>query len=616
MKPYRGVRMSESLLQKTALIVLLATAALMSSAQGNGTAANIVIWDTVSHFASTVDIQDRTGWKAVPADLLMLEADPPKASSDPGYYGREYSFEGDAVVENGYMTAVFWSGKGRVVIYSRTDLNGKILEFVPIQTKTRPTSISHCGILQNTGDEASLEVSFSTEGVGGDLSAVFSFSKTQIVEIRPAGNMKEVSLLSPIEYGIVPSFIGDDLIFGPREYPSMNTLCVPSENLFLGLLKGENGVLVITWPKGKQQMRLRLSNEGQERHLINSIDFDNDGQSFYLATLESLGIWHREELKPSYLEKDVAIDWKRPFPAKWITQLDEAGVKATFAFRESKGQIWRGVPGMYTYPVWFNGDNAVYHLSKKVLPKGESVIYFLEGKDTPVSVSTPVDVMKATLGRQACDPILDVTGRKLRTHHRRGAAGIRRACTCGCTEAIEAVFKAGEEVEKREYVEGALEDMSYFVRRHMERIDEYKDFADEMIKFLRVTGSSSAQLKPFLDGLEQVAQQIPQEYNTQRENIKSLEYADELARKTAALTRKKDPRNLPACLDLGKEWRAMGGAQDGLLAQYHTTIRKLFQQAGYGCVSQPNAVELSQEIRRRCRQCLRNPDGYEIWPDY
>jgi hypothetical protein len=271
---------------------------------------------------------------------------------------------------------------------------------------------------------------------------------------------------------------------------------------------------------------------------------------------------------------------------------------------------------MYNYPVWFDGDSAFYYLSKKVPPKGESLIYFLEGKDTPVSVSTPVDIMKATLGRRMCDSILDLAGRKLRTHHRRGAAGIRRACTCGCTDAIEAVFKAGEENDRREYVEGAVEDMLYFVRRHIERIDEYRAFADDMIKFLHATGSSSAELRPFLDSLEQTAQQIPQEYDVQKENIKSLDYAGDLARKTTDLTRRKSPQNLPTCLELCKEWRGMGGAQDGLLAQYHIMARRLFQEAGYGCANQPKAVELAQEVRRRCRQCLRNPDGYEIWPNY
>lgn len=123
-------------------------------------------------------------------------------------------------------------------------------------------------------------------------------------------------------------------------------------------------------------------------------------------------------------------------------------------------------------------------------------------------------------------------------------------------------------------------------------------------------------MKPYLDSLEQIAQQIPQEYAVQKENIKSLEYAGELARKTKALTTKKDPQNLPTYKDLSEKWRAMGGAQDGLLGQYHVTVRKLYQEASYGCLTQPKAVEVAKEIRRRCRLCLRNPDGYEIWPNY
>jgi hypothetical protein len=116
--------------------------------------------------------------------------------------------------------------------------------------------------------------------------------------------------------------------------------------------------------------------------------------------------------------------------------------------------------------------------------------------------------------------------------------------------------------------------------------------------------------------LAQIVQRIPDEYGVQKENIKSLEYADELSRKTLALIQKKDPKNLPTCLDLGKDWRGMGGAQDGLLAEYHIIVRKLFQEAGYGCVTQPKAVDLAKEIRSRCRQCLRHADGYEIWPNY
>jgi hypothetical protein len=60
----------------------------------------------------------------------------------------------------------------------------------------------------------------------------------------------------------------------------------------------------------------------------------------------------------------------------------------------------------------------------------------------------------------------------------------------------------------------------------------------------------------------------------------------------------------------------MGGAQDYVVAQCHALTRKLAQEAGYGCVNQPKAVPIAEEVRRRCRQTLRNPDGYEIWADY
>jgi hypothetical protein len=578
--------------------------------------ANILVWDTTLPFGNKVDLRDRTNWKIVPADLLTLELDPTAAISDPAYYGREYSFQGDAVIENEHLITVFSSKKGCVVIYSRADSSQKKLELIPLQLKGKPASITFSRILQNTGDLVSLEVTFSSKETEDNYSASFSFDKKQIIEIKPAENMKGISLLSPIEYGVVPSFIGDDLIFNPREYPSMTTLHILSDNIFLGLLKDQNNMLVITWPKGKQLMRLVMDNKERKPRLIESVDFDNDGKSIYLALLDAPGIWHKEELKPSYLEKDVTVNWKRPFPAKWKTQLLEAGVKTTYKFRESKDKIWRAITGHYTYPVWFKGENTFYRLGKKIPPKGESIIYFLERKSTPVSVSAPVDIMKETLGRQVCDPILDLAGRKLRSHHRRAGLGIRRAATCGCTAAIEVVFKAGQEVEKKEYVAEAVDDMVYFVTRHVERISEYQDFARDMMSFLNLKSKSHPDLKQFLDSMETITQEIPQEYNRQKENIKTLEYAAELARKTKALTQKKNPQNLPTFSGLSEKWRAMGGAQDELIAKFHSITRKLFQEAGYSCVNQPRAFEIAQEVRRRCRKCLRNPDGYEIWPDY
>jgi len=602
-----------SLLWKTALIIFMVTGTGIPAA-GNGNTTNTLIWDTISPFGDTADLQNRTSWRLVPADLLTLERDPVAASSDPGYYGREYTFKGDAVVENEHLTTLLYSKKGKVVIYSKADTNNQKLELVPLELKGRPARITHCLILQNTGQDAALQVTFS--GQGKNLSAVIAFDRIGIVDIKPDENTRGISLISPIEHGIVPSFIGDDLIFSPSDYASTNTLCVPSENLFAGLIAGQNDMLVVTWPEGQQQMKLVLGSKQQDPRIFESVDFENDGKSLYLAFLSAPGIWHKEELKPSYLEKDVTIDWKRPFRAKWITQLSEGRVQTTYTFKESKGNIWRGVIGHYTWPVWFSSDNASYRLSKKIPPKEQSIIYFLERKDTPDSVLAPVDILKATLGRQTYDAILDLTGRKLRTHHRRGAEGVRRACTCGCTEAIQAVFDAGKEVQQKEYVEEAVGDMVFFVTQHMGRIGEYQNFARDIMEFLNQTRKSAADLKPYLDQMEAIVQEIPQEYQSKQEVIMSLKYADELARQTKALTTKKEPSNLKAYEDLSIKWRRMGGAQDDLVAQCHRITRKLFQQAGYGCTSSPKAVAIAQQIRTRCRECLRNSDGYEIWADY
>ncbi len=630
MKSDPCVKKSGSPFRKSVPLFLLAMVTGVTGLLPAQAATNVVIWDTGSPFVGTIASANRAAWIAVPSELFVLEAEPAKAASDPGYYGREYSFKGDAVVENRGLIAVFASAKGRVILYAKARDAGPgssdgagdqigfgypIVELAPAQAKNLPAKIGRCAILRNAADEAMIEVSFGAQGSPG-ASAIFSFGKNDIVEIKPAPGMNGMHLYSPVEYGLVPGFIGDDLIFGPADFGTAEAIRLPADGVFLGLLQGGASEFVMTWPKGKQQLTLRAGNKSEGRRGIDSIEFENDGQIFCLAPLSSPGLWHREELKPAYLEKDAPLSWKRPFPARWKTQLIEAGVKTTFAFREAKGTVWRGVPGSYNYPAWFDGGNAFFHLSKKVPPKGEALIYFLEGQETPDFISTPVDLVKATLGRQVSDSILDPAGRKLRTHHRRGGDGVHRACTCGCTEAIQTVFEKGTELTSRTFVKEALDDMKFFVDCHVERIEEYRKFAGSMLEFLKAKAMAAPELKSYLDNLEQIVQQIPQEYSVQKENMKSPEHMADLTRKTMSLTTTRSTNNLASYMELLNAWRAMGGAQDYVVAQCHMITRKLFQEAGYGCVNDAKAVPVAQEVRARCRQVLRNPDGYEIWANY
>jgi hypothetical protein len=601
MKPYQ-----------ISLLALVLARALLSAIQTSDASPGLSLWDTSEPANGSVD--DRSTWKPVPRDLLALEAKPATARSDPGYYGREYVFKGDAVVDTPTLTAMFSTGKGRVLIYTK-GAGAKLAELYPLEAKSKPMTITRLTVQHNTDDELALEAGFAAGGAS-EISDEFVFDRTGIVEIKPSENSKGIALSTSVAYGVAPSFIGDDLIYGAADHPGARSLSVPAENLFVALLPGEANELVMTWPRGKQQITLQTSADQSGTSSIDTIDFANDGQSLFLATLAAPGIWHQESLKPDYLEKDIAIQWKKPFPARWKTELVEAGVTTTFTFKDVKEDIWRGVPGSYIYPVWFEAGAANYHLSKKIPPVGKSIIYFLEPQDTPLSIITPADVLKATLGRSVSDSILDLDGRKLSTHHRRGGDGVRRACTCGCTEAIQSVFEAHDEVAKTQYVAGAVDDMIYFVHRHVERINHYREFVDQLIPFLETNAASHPELKPYTDSLEEIARQIPKEYSVQEENMKSFAYADDLARQTLALTAKSDPDNLKNYMSLLDAWRGMGGAQDYVLAQCHVITRKLCQEAGYGCVEHPEAVALAEEVRARCRQCLRNPDGYEIWADY
>jgi hypothetical protein len=568
--------------------------------------ANIRIWDTLSPFLS---LQDRTDWKIVPAGQATHES-PLKS-------------QGDVILENEYLTVAFCSESGKVIVYSKS--GEKRAELTPLQLKGQAGSITSCKILRNTDDEATVEVHFSAEEMRESLSAVFSFSKKQIIEVKPSENMKGVSLLSPIEFAIVPSFISDDLVFDPRNYPSTETLYIPSEHLFLGLPEGEGSMLIITWPKGKQDMRQRnlksqvsclKSKEGDGR-FFESVDFENDGKSVYLAILDAPGIWHKEELRASYLEKDVPIDWKRPFPAKWITQLYEDGVRTEYTFKESEskeGGYWRAGIGWFTYPVWFKGENAFYHLSKKIPPKGESLIYCLERKGTPISISTPADIMKQTLDNQTYESIIDSEGRRNRSLYRPDC--VIGGATCGVTDRLKPIFEAGEEVEKKEYIKGGTEDMIYFLTEERQRAEEYQDFAHEMMEFLALTKEDKPELKPFLDRIEDIAREIIAAYEHEKENIKEIEYAEKLAKETQALTQRENPDNFAAFMKLKGEWTGMGGAVDDLNRKLHTLTRKLFQEAGYSCVGQRETVEIAEEIRRRTMKCLRRPGNYEIWSNY
>ena len=117
MKPYWDINNYISSFWKILLLFLLVTNPKILIAQRGEKTINTVLWDTQSPFVNTVDVRNKANWKVVPTNLLTLELNPSAAVADPAYYGREYSFKGDTVIENEHLIAVFFSKKGKLVIY-------------------------------------------------------------------------------------------------------------------------------------------------------------------------------------------------------------------------------------------------------------------------------------------------------------------------------------------------------------------------------------------------------------------------------------------------------------------------------------------------------------------
>ncbi len=309
---------------------LLITVARMSPARGNEPPANVVIWDTQSHFAETVDVRGQGR-----VESRAHRSSHARGRSRQGLLrsrllwqrvclrGRrrrgERPFHRRVLVGQGTAGDLFENRSGP------GDRGVSLL----LQTATAGIVARFCGIPGAKQPWRSLS--------GKDLSAVVAFDRTEIIEIKPGRECKGIRVQSPIEYGVAPDFIGDDLIIAPASTPRRTRSCPGRESLpriaqgrepHAGhdLAPGKTADAARAWASRNKGL-------GESSRSISS----TDGQSVYLALLEAPGIWHREPLTASFLEKDVTIDWKRPFPARWITQLEEAGLRTTIPLPRSQG---------------------------------------------------------------------------------------------------------------------------------------------------------------------------------------------------------------------------------------------------------------------------------------
>jgi cell division septum initiation protein DivIVA len=241
---------------------------------------------------------------------------------------------------------------------------------------------------------------------------------------------------------------------------------------------------------------------------------------------------------------------------------------------------------------------------------GPVVIYPLErDRDTPLTVYTPADVLRETLGAGPCEYVLDAEGLKPRPPG--GKRELLRGAVCATTYTIEGFFWRGLEIKDRQIVCDLADDAAAFIETVNARIQEYRKFAREILDLCEKARKDSPQLAPVAEKIASTANQIEKDYGDRLSVIKTPSDSAKVAEQVKALTLQEDPENLGRYLALGDKLRHIAGTQDGLMGRCRLAVKRLRQEAALATAAHPEAADLAARIRKQARQILRKKHSME-----
>jgi hypothetical protein len=451
-----------------------------------------------------------------------------------------------------------------------------------------------------TSDGARFEATFRQ---GGDTASIeMGLEEDGLIQITPGAGTRAIELTCPMAVGILPGERLDDVLYLPEKFEDILELHVPSENWFAGLLSGGSGMLACAWEGDGAAATLLRGNTDAAFRAIRLVP---DGNALYLRLIAIPGLWHREPLQLTYLEKDVQIEWQRPIPATYKTQLTLKGQTATarsYVFTGGRREAWIPEVGNYVRPVWFDGDNAYFRLSKRIPPKGEAVIYpYSDHEDSLMDFVQRTPVGQAVLKR--------AKRRSLRPGPR-GAPNVGFNACWGTFLLRRSVYAAGAQQREKVFLREHADFLADYVAMIQQRHVEYVQFMDAMRERLGTWHgeAQSTETKAYLEAMIARVDDLREQHGREMETHGGATPEDHIARANRnleqlnALCETPGTEIYPLCFELIDQFNRLSwGHSEQTGMRFCMLTRAWARDAALACADVPEALPYALEIRAAIR---------------
>jgi hypothetical protein len=408
---------------------------------------------------------------------------------------------------------------------------------------------------------------------------------------------------SGVRYGLLPSLPGSDICYDPQKFLGLKQVSLPSTQWFVGLVDGNDSMLVAVWDTDSQAVALSLAGEGENR-VFNGFSVATDKAGFSISFVEHPNVWHKEPLQEDWLDEDIPVAWERPFPARWMGEFfvstggrpyfGEPYMQYSFPFANAKTRMW-GVwfEDWHRYPFRFDGDRTIFHF--------DALVYFLE--PAAADLYSPCEILGQALGAEKAATLLDLDANGLRKlAYSTPADFMYDRPVCATTTRLSGI----RQNEKSTVGVNLATHLYEFVREIRGRIDQYVTFFDGMGSYLDGQDKAHPELHDYISELQSLVSEgkstSAEIYATPLSAVREKSEA----MKTLLVAGQGDG------FDCGNlDLRGVAGDQDDLCRHYNRLVLRLSQTAALKCGDSPDKAVIAKHVWDQSRLIVRQPVRWE-----